>query len=203
MLSCSAGLLTSLADGLAGCGGGGEGETRTYSNSILDLLTAAEYSYLPVLVPEQQPLLGRDLVNGKPNSAPLQPVTTGGPALYTMERPMEKRRRSTLPQVEHQRSTSSQAPSNRRMRGNSAEQAAQFSQSLPETNLASTDASLLDVINSSEDPNLSTGNSQLIENQKMNQASAPTTTPGTLNSLRLFKSQQKVTEHRPPRLSAI
>ncbi|KFY99052.1 hypothetical protein V498_01026 [Pseudogymnoascus sp. VKM F-4517 (FW-2822)] len=174
----------SRTDGLAGCGGGGEGETRTNSNSILDLLTAAEYShgYLPVLVPEQQPLLGRDLVNGKPNSAPLQPVTTGGTALYTMERPMEKRRRSTLPQVEHQHSTSSQAPSNRRMRGNSAEQEAQLSQSLPETNLASTDASLLDVINSSENPNSSTGNAQSIENQIMNQASAPTTTPGPLDS---------------------
>lgn len=178
MPSCPTGLLTSLANGLARCGGGREGETRTNSNSILSLLTAAEYShgYLPVLVPEQQPLLDRDLVNGTPNSPPLQPVTTGGPALYTMERPMEKRRRSTLPQVEHQQSTSSQAPSNRRMRGNSAEQEERFSQSLPETNLASTDASLLDVTNSSEDPNSSTGNAQSIENQKMNQASAPTTT---------------------------
>ncbi|OBT59274.1 hypothetical protein VE04_00369 [Pseudogymnoascus sp. 24MN13] len=174
----------SRTDGRAGRAGGGEGETRTNSNSILALLTAAEYShgYLPVLVPEQQPLLDRDLVNGTPNSAPLQPVTTGGPALYTMERPMEKRRRSTVPHVEHQHSTSSQAPSNRRMRGNSAEQEEQFSQSLPETNLASTDASLLDVINSSEDPNSSTGNAQSIENQKMNQASAPTTTPGPLDS---------------------
>jgi hypothetical protein len=206
MSTCSAGLLTNLAEGIAGRGGGGEGETRTNSNSILTLLTAAEYShdYLPVSVLEQQPLLDRDLVNGTTNSAPLQPVTTEGHASYTMERPTEKRRRSTLPQAEHQQSTSSQAPSDRRMRGNSDEQEAQLSQTLPEANQASTDASLLDtsMMNSPKEPNSLTGDAQFIENQENNQASAAfdmtTTTAGTLNLLNL---QQKVTD--PLRLATI